>query len=256
MHNQKHFPSWLSVMKCLVRTMGKLPAGTGGSFPALCCVLVRKTSCAPAAGHSNMRGGVRCCCSLLALVCSSMFHPSFAVCPSRVQRGNEHGTEVWDSERWLLRTPQPAHWEVLCILGPGSGCFYHSYGVWTRVPGQAGKGTPPPTLGWVGEQYWTLKRLPTEWIDMSFFWWGSVECITITYILVLQKGARNIKSIMSSSFLGSIPSDLCSVLCCPCVQCSVGWRVLCTLQMLRIHVSPSCFPNLMKQKPACAPSGI
>ena len=142
MHNQKRFPSWLRGMKCLVCTMGKLPAGTMGELPGF----VQRSS----AADLSCSGGraqwhpwwcVRRCSALLVFACSSVFHPSFAVRPSRVQRGDEHGAEVWDSERWLLCAPQPAHWEVLCILGPGSGCLYHSYGVWTWVPGQAGKGT-------------------------------------------------------------------------------------------------------------------
>lgn len=96
---------------------------------------------APTAGHRHIQAAVRCCHAVLALVFSSTCYPSFPVCPARLQRGDEHGAEVRHSERRLLCTPQPAHREVLCILGPGPGCFYHSYGVWTRVPGQAGQGT-------------------------------------------------------------------------------------------------------------------
>lgn len=45
-------------MKPLVCTMEELPAGTRGSFPVLCCIPVGQTSCAPEAGHGNIRGGV------------------------------------------------------------------------------------------------------------------------------------------------------------------------------------------------------
>lgn len=58
MHNQKHFPSWLRMMKCLVCTVGKLPAGTRGSFPAPYCLPVGQVSCAPEAEHSNSHGAV------------------------------------------------------------------------------------------------------------------------------------------------------------------------------------------------------
>lgn len=36
-----------------------------------------------------------------------------------VQRGDVCGPEVRHSECWLLRSPQPPHREVLCLLGSG-----------------------------------------------------------------------------------------------------------------------------------------
>lgn len=64
--------------------------------------------------------------------------------------------------------------------------------------------------------------------------------VAVTYILVLQKAARNTK-ILFSAFLGSIPSDLCLVLLIVCsAQCGKGALYFTDAQN-------SCFSKLFSQ---------
>lgn len=71
---------------------------------------------------------------------SSVIDLHFPVCAARVQWSDVSRAKIWDQECRLLRLAESTNWEILCVLGPGSGLIHHPTGMWKRIPRQIWQG--------------------------------------------------------------------------------------------------------------------